>query len=75
MPRRTITRGTREHCPDETLVLCVLQPKSLDRAEELFAQADKDKDGKLKFAELRDVLNAASKEYSHLEEHSRFLDA
>jgi NADH:ubiquinone reductase (non-electrogenic) len=51
------------------------QPKSLDRAEELFAQADKDKDGKLRFSELRDVLNAASKEYSHLEEHARFLDS
>ena len=36
--------------------------------------ADKDRDGKLTFSELRQILWEGSKEYSHLAEHARFLD-
>ena len=42
--------------------------------QELFQKADKDKDGKLTFSELRDILWDGSKDYSHLAEHARFLD-
>ena len=34
-----------------------------------------DKDNKLTLAELRGLMTEASKRYSHLEEHARFLDA
>lgn len=50
------------------------QAKSLDKAVELFEAADVNKDGKLQLAELRAVLSSASKEFSHLAEHARFLD-
>ena len=43
-------------------------------ANELFAQADINKDGKLQLSELRMMLNNASKQYSHFAEHARFLD-
>ena len=55
--------------------LSVLQPKALDRSAELFESADSNKDDKLTLAELRQLLGQASKEYSHLEEHARFLEA
>ena len=42
--------------------------------QELFQKADKDRDGKLTFSELRQILWEGSKEYSHLAEHARFLD-
>ena len=50
------------------------QPKSLDKATELFDRADMNDDGKLSLAELAGVLKSASQEYSHLAEHVRFLD-
>lgn len=56
--------------------MCVhVQPKALDYSDELFESADTNKDDKLTLAELRDLMNQASKRYSHLEEHARFLDA
>lgn len=55
---------------------CVsVQPKALDYSDELFESADTNKDDKLTLAELRALMNQASKRYSHLEEHARFLDA
>lgn len=51
------------------------QPKSLEHADDLFHKADLNQDGRLRLEELRNLLREASKEYSHLEEHSRFLDA
>jgi len=51
-----------------------LQPKSLDKATELFDHADTNNDGKLTLKELAGVLKSASQEYSHLAEHVRFLD-
>lgn len=51
------------------------QPKALDYSDELFESADTNKDDKLTLAELRALMNQASKRYSHLEEHARFLDA
>lgn len=55
-------------------IVCV-QPKALDYSDELFESADTNKDNKLTLAELRALMNQASKRYSHLEEHARFLDA
>jgi hypothetical protein len=52
----------------------VLQAKSLEKAGALFEAADLNKDGRLQLAELRTLLREASKEYSHLAEHARFLD-
>ena len=49
------------------------QPRALERAEELFDQADPNSKGSLSLAELQTIMQAASKEYSHLEEHARFL--
>ena len=46
----------------------------LHPVQELFQKADKDRDGKLTFSELRQILWEGSKEYSHLAEHARFLD-
>ena len=43
-------------------------------ANQLFAEADINKDGKLQLSELRSMLNSASKQYSHFAEHARFLD-
>lgn len=51
------------------------QPKALDYAEQLFDSGDRNKDGKLSLEELRELLTTASKEFSHLEEHARFLDS
>lgn len=51
------------------------QPKALDYAEQLFAQADVNKDNVLTITELRDMMAEASKQFSHLAEHARFLDA
>lgn len=51
----------------------VYQPKSLDKASELFDSADKDGDGSLNVSELTAVLQEASLEYSHLAEHAQFL--
>ncbi len=49
-------------------------PQALDYAEQLFESGDRNKDGKLSLEELRELLTTASKEFSHLEEHARFLD-
>ena len=61
-------------CTHQTLPFAA-QPKSLEHADDLFHKADLNQDGKLRLEELRNLLREASKEYSHLEEHSRFLDA
>jgi len=61
-----------------SLCVCVcvrMQPKALDHSSELFESADTNKDDKLTLAELRQLMSQASKQYSHLEEHARFLDA
>ena len=42
--------------------------------QELFDAADINKDGYLQLDELRNILRSASKQYSHLEEHAKFLD-
>eukprot|EP00775_Hariotina_reticulata_P004476 gene4476-4730_t len=51
------------------------QPKALDYADKLFEQADINKDGTVSMPELARLLRDASKEFSHLEEHARFMDA
>ncbi|KAG2486568.1 hypothetical protein HYH03_014738 [Edaphochlamys debaryana] len=51
------------------------QPKALDYADQLFDQADINGDGKVSLEEMRKLLADASKEFSHLEEHARFLDS
>jgi len=51
------------------------QPRALQRADELFEQADVNKDGHVSLEELQRVLAEASKEYSHFEEHAKFLEA
>lgn len=51
------------------------QPRALQRADELFELADTDKDGRVSLKELQAMLFEASKEFSHLEEHARFLEA
>lgn len=43
-------------------------------ANQLFAEADINKDGKLQLSELRALLTKASNQYSHFAEHARFLD-
>jgi NADH:ubiquinone reductase (non-electrogenic) len=50
------------------------QPRALERAEQLFEQGDSDGDGRLTLRELRGLLKTASSEFSHFEEHARFLD-
>ncbi|KAL0037414.1 hypothetical protein WJX79_006840 [Trebouxia sp. C0005] len=52
----------------------VEQAKALSRAKEMFAEADKDGDGMLSYAELTAAMRQASKEYSHLEEYARYLE-
>ncbi|DBA82616.1 TPA: tubulin alpha 1, variant 2 [Trebouxia sp. C0004] len=52
----------------------VEQAKALSRAKEMFAEADKDGDGMLSYAELTAAMKQASKEYSHLEEYARYLE-
>lgn len=42
--------------------------------QELFHSADVNKDGMLDLGELRCLMRDAAKEYSHLQEHARFLD-
>lgn len=51
-----------------------LQEKAVSRVSELFEKADLNGDGKLTMEELRIMMKDASKEYSHLQEHSRFLE-
>ena len=46
----------------------------MSRVGELFEKADLNNDGKLTMEELRIMMKDASKEYPHLEEHSRFLE-
>lgn len=50
------------------------QPRALQRADELFEQADVDKNGRVSLEELQRLMEAASKEYSHFEEHAKFLE-
>ena len=52
----------------------LLQEKAVSRVGELFEKADINNDGKLTLEELRIMMKDASKEYPHLEEHSRFLE-
>lgn len=52
----------------------ILQEKAVSRVSELFEKADVNNDGKLTMEELRVMMKDASKEYPHLEEHSRFLE-
>lgn len=40
----------------------------------MFDAADMDNDGLLSYGELACAMQKASKEYSHLEEYSRYLD-
>ena len=57
------------------VVRCLLlQEKAVSRVSELFEKADLNNDGKLTMEELRIMMKDASKEYPHLEEHSRFLE-
>eukprot|EP00877_Chromochloris_zofingiensis_P004510 jgi/Chrzof1/1405/Cz10g06180.t1 len=51
------------------------QPKALDYADELFEKADVNKDNKVCLKELRGILVAASKQYSHFEEYAKFMDS
>lgn len=73
MPRLLHSSKVHHSCLP-VMSMCV-QPKALDYSDELFESADTNKDNKLTLAELRDLMNQASKRYSHLEEHARFLDA
>ena len=56
-------------------LLAPRRPKALAFADALFDQADTNGDGKLSLAELRTVLATAAGQFSHLEEHARFLEA
>ena len=51
-----------------------MQDRALAHAAELWGSADLNGDGSLSLKELRDLLRSASRQYSHMEEHSRFLD-
>lgn len=42
--------------------------------QEIFDAADTDKDGLLSCKDMASAMQKASKEYSHLEEYSRYLD-
>jgi hypothetical protein len=48
--------------------------QALDKADQLFEEADVNGDGKLCLKELYAILNKASEEFPHLSEHARFLD-
>ena len=50
------------------------QPRARDYAVELFDRFDRDRSGTLSLAELQALLKAASKRFSHLEEHARFME-
>lgn len=50
------------------------QPKARQYAASLFDEFDTDRSGTLSLAELQRLLSSASKEFSHLEEHARFLE-
>ena len=54
--------------------LVAVQEKAVERVSELFERADTNRDGQLSMEELRVLMKTASKEYPHLEEHSRFLE-
>ena len=47
---------------------------SLVLLQDMFDAADMDNDGLLSYGELARAMQKASKEYSHLEEYSRYLD-
>eukprot|EP00775_Hariotina_reticulata_P009271 gene9271-9436_t len=49
--------------------------KALDYADQLFEEADADKDGMLTLSDLQKVLHKARQDFPHLEEHAKFLDA
>lgn len=53
----------------------VYQPKAMDYVEDLFDQADTNKDSVLTLEEIRNVLVKASANFPHLSEHARFLDS
>ncbi|GAB4815644.1 hypothetical protein N2152v2_002690 [Parachlorella kessleri] len=60
---------------DELPVAAIIeQGKALDKAEQLFEQADVNGDGKLCLRELHAILKTASEDFPHLSEHARFLD-
>lgn len=66
-----------QHSTQSTLqafISILLQEKAVSRVGELFEKADINNDGKLTLEELRIMMKDASKEYPHLEEHSRFLE-
>lgn len=54
--------------------LIIWQEKAVHRVGELFEKADRNNDGQLTMEELRIMMKDASKEYPHLQEHSRFLE-
>ncbi len=53
--------------------LWCLQAKSLDKASDLFDEADQNGDGKLQVQELAELLRKASAEFPQLAEHASFL--
>eukprot|EP01023_Acetabularia_acetabulum_P034139 TRINITY_DN32055_c0_g1_i3.p1 TRINITY_DN32055_c0_g1~~TRINITY_DN32055_c0_g1_i3.p1 ORF type:complete len:342 (-),score=66.83 TRINITY_DN32055_c0_g1_i3:370-1395(-) len=53
----------------------IAQEQALQYADQLFDKADLNKDGKLQLSELRQLLQDASQEFPHLQEHATFLDA
>jgi Ca2+-binding EF-hand superfamily protein len=53
----------------------IAQPKAVTHADEMFEYADANADGRVSLVELQRVLRAASKRYSHLEEHALHLEA
>ena len=52
----------------------VMQAKAMAKASELFQRFDANKNGTLSLPELRSLLRESCKEYSHFQEHARFLD-
>lgn len=66
--------------PDNTIfafgdAATIEQQKALDKADELFERADKAGNGRLTLAELRTILQEASKEFPQLKEHASFLES
>ncbi len=67
--------GMRVRVPQTRQSLSLFLSTHITQTAGLRCRADANKNGVLELHELQDILREASKEYSHFEEHSRFLDS